>query len=125
MTSPSAFTYFETDQVKHAVDLWKLVRRAGDPDFDVLKFGRDWQYADAVVTQCLASAHDAVSEAALALMQLRLQFEQEQPERARKLGAVPAGAANPRGSAARPATSSAEGSPTDPAAPAKYLKSLR
>jgi hypothetical protein len=131
MTSPSAFIYFETDQVKHAVALWKLVRRAGEPEIDVLKFGRDWQYADAVLVQCLASEHADVSDAALALMQLRLGFEQAQPERARKLGAGAAGTVNP--SASKPRHASLPGAqhaaPSEPEqaapAPAKYLKSLR
>ena len=131
MTSPSAVNYFETDQVKHAVALWKLVRRAGEPEIDVLKFGRDWQYADAVLLQCLASEHENVSDAALALMQMRLAFEQEQPERARKLGAGAAGTVNAAASKPRPASPSGspQAAPNEPGqaapAPAKYLKSLR
>ena len=133
MTSPSAVNYFETDQVKHAVALWKLVRRAGEPEIDVLKFGRDWQYADAVLLQCLASEHEDVSDAALALMQMRLAFEQEQPERARKLGAGAGAAGTVNAAASKPRPASPSGSPqaapNEPGqaapAPAKYLKSLR
>lgn len=136
-TPPNA--YFETDQIKHAVALWKLSRRASEPDFDVLKFGRDWQYAETVLVQCLASEHESVSNAALELMQLRMQFEQQDPERALKLGARPSGSLTPRPGAGVPAprqaVNAAPGKPTSgtstsaskdgPVPPTKYLKSLR
>jgi hypothetical protein len=129
--------YFETDQIKHAVALWKLVRRAGECDFDVLKFGRDWYYAETVLVQCLASEHEAVSTAGLELMQFRMQFEQQHPERAAKLGAgssasrsAPSGAQSARPAAtsttAKPSSGTTANAPKDaPAAPTKYLKSLR
>lgn len=133
--------YFETDQIKHAVALWKLARRASEPDFDVLKFGRDWHYAETILVQCLASEHEGVSAAALELMQLRMQFERQHPDRAAKLGAglspsnsasrpAPPGTQTPRSATVSSQEKSIAGStsaaPKDaPVAPTKYLKSLR
>ena len=117
MTAGSNLDYFETDQVRYAVMLWRLVRKAGGTDFDVLAFGRDWQYAEAVILQCLASENEAVADAALDLMQLRMRFERLEPLRASILGA-------PGAPPARPAE---VGKPDDDTPPAngKYLKSLR
>ncbi len=130
MTIHSSLDYFETDLVKHAVTLWKLARRAREADFDVLRFGRDWSYADGVLQQCLASEQEAVSDAALELMQLRTRFQIEQPARALKIGA-PAGASTVSSSAIVPAApvtaahtaSAPAAAPAEP--PTRYLKSLR
>ena len=127
MTINSSLDYFETDLVKHAVTLWKAVRRARETDFDVLRFGRDWLYADGVLQQCLASEQDTVCDAALELVQLRTRFQQEQPARAQKIGA-PATAKTPPTAAApaAPAASAATPAPAEPEAPpTRYLKSLR
>jgi hypothetical protein len=146
MSNQPSFEYFESDLVKHAVALWKLGRSAGEADFDVLRFGRDWPYAEAVLLQCLASKHAAVSDAALEQMQLRAQFQQQHPDRAHKIGAIgTAGAgdlplsaqaaqaaqarqAAPADQPTASATTSAAAATTGPkpdAAPARYLKSLR
>lgn len=140
MSNHPSFAYFESDLVKHAVALWKLGRSAGEADFDVLRFGRDWPYAEAVLLQHLASKHAAVSDAALEQMQLRAQFQQQHPDRAQKIGAAgmpvagdlqPSSAAAPAARVAPPAASAATsaaaattGPKPDPA-PARYLKSLR
>ena len=87
MAASTNFDNFETDQLRYAVMLWRLVRKAGDPDFDVPAFGQDWQYAESVILQCLASEHEAVAIAALDLLQMRLRFERLEPLRARALGA--------------------------------------
>ncbi len=79
--------YFESDQIRLAVSLWKLVRRAKETDFDVLRFGREWVYADDVLLLCMRSEDEAVSQATIELMQLRACLEQQKPELARKLGA--------------------------------------
>ena len=63
--------YFESDQIRLAVSLWKLVRRAKETDFDVLRFGREWVYADDVLLLCMRSEDEAVSQATIELMQLR------------------------------------------------------
>jgi hypothetical protein len=149
MSNQPSFEYFESDLVKHAVALWKLGRSAGEADFDVLRFGRDWPYAEAVLLQCLASKHAAVSDAALEQMQLRAQFQQQHPDRAHKIGAIgTAGTADlplsaheaqaaqaaqarraaPAGPPPASATTSAAAATTGPnpdPAPARYLKSLR
>lgn len=87
MTASTNFDHFETDQLRYALMLWRLVRKAGDADFDVPAFGQDWQYAETVILQCLASRHEVVAIAALDLLQLRLRFERLEPVRASALGA--------------------------------------
>ena len=129
MNNDASLDYFETDLVKHAVTLWKLVRRAREADFDVLRFGRDWPYADSVLQQCLASEQDVVSDAALELLQLRTRFQHEQPARAQKIGAPGSGGAAPsapKQSAQAGPAAPAKPQPTEPGAPpTRYLKSLR
>ena len=127
MTINSSLDYFETDLVKHAVALWKLARRAKEADFDVLRFGRDWLYADEVLQLCLASEQDVVSDAALEILQLRTRFQQEQPARAQKLGAPVARAAlvaSKNGSKPAAAAPKPE-SPEPDLPPTRYRKSLR
>lgn len=80
--------YFETDQVKFAVYLWKANRKAQGTDFDVLKFSQQWAYADLVLRQVLLSDDEVVTRYALELMQLRLQFIARYPARARACGAI-------------------------------------
>lgn len=128
MTINSSLDYFETDLIKHAVGLWKVARRAREADFDVLRFGRDWPYADGVLQQCLASEQDVVSDAALELILLRTRFQHEQPARAQKIGA-PAATVAPVVSNAAPLSPFAPAGATTPpesgAPPVRYLKSLR
>ncbi|MES2832950.1 MAG: hypothetical protein V4695_13275 [Pseudomonadota bacterium] len=130
MTTDAPLDYFESDQVRHAVTLWRLVRKAGGADFDVLKFGRDWHYAETIVMQFLGSQADGVADAALVLLSLRMRLVQEQPERAQKLGALLDGAKSQV-----PTTSITSGAPkggttksagsTPASGPPKYVKSLR
>ena len=122
MAMDSTLDYFENDQVRFAVMLWRLVRKAGGADFDVLKFGRDWAYADAVILQCLASENNAVADAALDLMQLRLRFETAYPERAHKLGAVAVSGSVP---GAAPTTNRNDPEKNSHASDTKYINSLR
>jgi hypothetical protein len=86
--TPVNLDYFDTDQVKFAVHLWKANKKAGGTDFDVLKFAQQWAYAEAVIQQTLLSDDAAVSRLALELMQLRLRFVARYPARALRLGAV-------------------------------------
>lgn len=124
MTINLSLDYFETDLVKHAVGLWKVARRAREADFDVLRFGRDWLYADTILQQCLASEQDVVSDAALELIQLRTRFQHEQPARAQKIGAPVTAAAVTSMASKTPAT--APSAPTEPGTPpTRYVKSLR
>ena len=135
MSTKPSLDYFETDLVKHAVVLWKLVRRAREPDFDVLRFARDWAFADGVLQQCLGSEQDVISDAALELIQLRARFQHEEPARALKMGApgavvVSTPASAPATAAGRTPSASTlpapEATPADPMTqPARYLKSLR
>ncbi|EGF31762.1 hypothetical protein IMCC9480_3440 [Oxalobacteraceae bacterium IMCC9480] len=104
--------YFETDQVKFAVHLWKANKKAGGADFDVLKFVQQWAYADAVLGQALLSEDEAVSGSALQLTQLRVLFMARYPARALTCGAIVDAA---------PAQTT-----PDPAAPKRsYLKGIR
>ncbi|MFT5590475.1 MAG: hypothetical protein ACI9ZF_002666 [Bradyrhizobium sp.] len=113
--TPPNLDYFETDQVKLAVYLWKANKKARGVDFDVLKFAQQWPYADTVVKQALLSEDDAVARGAFELMQLRLRFIAQYPARARAFGAViDAG------------TSPASTTKPDPGAPKRpYLKGIR
>ncbi|GAA4027017.1 hypothetical protein [Actimicrobium antarcticum] len=121
--------YFEADQLKYAVQLWKVNKKAGGPDFDVLKFGREWHFAETVLGQALIADDDAVSACALQLMQLRLFFLQRHPMRAQKLGAslVEASASAPETSApSNPQPSISNGKLPDSEPPKqRYLKGIR
>ena len=86
--TPANLDYFETDQVKLAVHLWKANKKAGGADFDVLKFAQQWAYADAVIKQALLSEDGTVSLYAVELMQLRSRFIARYPARALGFGAV-------------------------------------
>lgn len=130
MSNNPNLDYFESDQVRLAVALWKAAKRANEPDFDVLRFGREWPYADSVLLLCLGSANEAVSDAAMALMQLRSCLEQQRPEQARKIGAKAVAASGTEAGAER---SPQQRAPSPPAAavddsplpPRRYTKSLR
>ena len=130
MSNNATLDYFESDQMRLSVALWKLTRRAGEADFDVLRFGRDWAYADTALMGYLASEHEAVSNAAVELMQLRARLEQQQPERAHKLGAGGGASAQasqpdqPRRPAALTPASPGSAAPDDPP-PQRYTRSLR
>lgn len=111
--------YFETDQIKFAVYLWKANKKAHGADFDVLNFTQQWPYADTVLRQVLLSDDEVVARYALELMQLRLQFIARYPARARACGAiidaVPA-----------PAPPAKPDPPADPGSPRRaYLKGVR
>ncbi len=86
--TPANLDYFETDQVKFAVHLWKANKKTGGADFDVLKFAQQWLYADIVIKQALLSENEEVSRFAVELMQLRLRFAARYPARALSFGAV-------------------------------------
>ncbi|MFT5532985.1 MAG: hypothetical protein ACI8WM_002513 [Burkholderiaceae bacterium] len=113
--TPANLDYFETDQVRLAVHLWKANKKAKGADFDVLKFAQQWAYADVVIKQALLSDDDAVARGALELMQLRLRFVATYPARALAFGAV-----------IDPVTSPASAAKSDPAPPKRaYLKGVR
>lgn len=121
--------YFETDQIKYAVQLWKAVKAAHFAEFDVLKFTQNWTYADDVLARSLIADDDRVSNSAVELMQMRMLFAEQYAERARKLGAPVTGGA-PK--AAIPARSAAGGNGNAAEAPhesespnRRYLKGLR
>lgn len=80
--------YFESDQIKFALELWKVAKKARQTDFDVLKFTHQWAYADTVLQQLMLSDDAPTSQQAIDLMQLRILFAQTFPERAKKMGAV-------------------------------------
>jgi hypothetical protein len=80
--------YFESDQIKFALVLWKVAKKARQPDFDVLKFSHQWVYADTVLQQLMLSDDPDTSQQAIDLMSLRILFAQKFPERAQKMGAV-------------------------------------
>ena len=127
MASTPSLDYFESDQVRYAVMLWRLLRKAGVGDFDVLRFGRDWAYAEITLTQCLQCEQEAVVDAALDLIQQRARFAHQEPARARKLGAseeVPNGD-NAVPEAIRAPTSPVAPKHPDPSDKPKYVKSLR
>ena len=127
MASTPSLDYFESDQVRYAVMLWRLLRKAGVNDFDVLRFGRDWAYAEATLTQCLQCEQEAVVDAALDLIQQRARFAHQEPARARKLGAladVPIGDDAAPG-VIRPSAPSVGPKEPDPSERPKYVKSLR
>lgn len=106
MSPTPTLDYFESDQVRLAVALWKLAKRAKEPDFDVLRFSREWAYADAVLMLCMRSEDEAVSNATIELMQLRACLEQQKPELARRLGAKSNAAPGTEPTAAIPAARS-------------------
>ena len=78
--------YFESDQIKFALELWKFAKKSHAPDFDVLKFTHHWSYADSVLHQLMLSDDALTSQHAIELMQLRILFAQKFPERAKKMG---------------------------------------
>ncbi len=80
--------YFESDQIKFALVLWKVAKKARQPDFDVLKFSHQWAYADTILQQLMLSDDAITSQHAIELMQLRILFVQKFPDRAKQMGAV-------------------------------------
>ncbi len=114
--TPANLDYFETDQVKFAVHLWKANKKAGGVDFDVLKFAQQWAYAETVIKQALLSDDDAVARFALELMQLRLRFIARYPARAMGFGAVIDAGSSPANPDPKP----------DPGGPKRpYVKGVR
>ena len=127
-----SFTYFETDQIKFAVQLCKMIKKSGGAEFDVLKFTKDWEYADAILSRAMMANDEPVSDGAIELTQLRAHFMQQFPERARKLGALIA-IANPQATPPAPVAATApvrstsgnkDGSDSD-SSNVQYLKGLR
>jgi hypothetical protein len=116
-TGPFNLDYFESDQIKFSVLLWKANLKAKGADFDVLKFSQSWSYAESVLERTLISSDAAVADAALDLLQLRVLFVQHDPDRARLLGAPLPGVIT-----APPPES---GSPDNPAPNRRYLNGGR
>jgi hypothetical protein len=79
--------FFETEQTKLAVRLWTAVKKANKPLFDVLVFNQNWSHADHVLTQCLEMGNEEVTKIVIELMQARALLLQQDPDKARKLGA--------------------------------------
>ena len=125
-------SYFETDQIKFALNLWKAAKKAQQVDFNVLKFTSQWDYADAMLQQLILSDDAATSELALDLLQKRIAFTQTFPERAKKIGATPLSSnsvANPHASAARKPAATPVPTKPDPVTPSpsekRYIKGVR
>ena len=132
MTIPNDIAYFETDQIKFALALWKAAKKAHQTDFNVLKFTSQWGYADTLLQELILSEDAPTAEHAIYLMQLRIAFTQQFPERAKKMGAVPV--ATPpfvetnrrKSSQETKAPSSSEPDPrATPPAASRYIKGVR
>lgn len=125
-------SYFETDQIKFALNLWKAAKKAQQVDFNVLKFTSQWDYADSILQQLILSDDAATSELALDLLQKRIAFTQTFPERAKKMGATPVasnGVANAHASAAQKPVAPPIPTKPDPVTPSptekRYIKGVR
>jgi hypothetical protein len=126
----TSFEYFETDQIKFSVRLWKAIKQSHGIEFDVLRFTQNWSYAESIVVQALTATDDNVSAIALEIMQLRSLFLQKYPERAKKLGAIiaeqPQLANNSNTRKVQlSADSDKDKKPSDEPLKNRYLKSLR
>lgn len=124
--------YFESDQIKFALVLWKVAKKARQSDFDVLKFTHQWAYADMVLQQLILSDDADTSQHAIDLMQLRMIFVQTFPERAKKMGAVSTGngagsnAMKHNATATEQSSTSTIPTPTTPGSTDKrYIKGVR
>ena len=132
MTTTNEIAYFETDQIKLALVLWKAAKKAHQTDFNVLKFTSQWNYADVMLQELILSEDPETAEHAIHLMQVRISFTQQFPERAKKMGAVSA-ATTPFVETQRPkssplANSPASPEPDPPATPPtanRYVKGVR
>lgn len=131
MTTTNDIAYFETDQIKFALVLWKAVKKAHQTDFDVMKFTSQWNFADTLLQELILSEDAPTAEHAIHLMQLRIAFTQQFPERAKKMGAVPNTTTSLVETQRQPSSPSANSVPSsepDPRTPptaSRYVRGVR